>query len=579
MPEERSIPVSAAHREFTVKVDGVAVERVHQLLSASIVNAANKISSATLIYLDGSPSQGDFPLSNQDLFIPGKRIQVEAGPTDQPQSLFEGIIIKNSIKMRGNSAPQLIVECRHEAVKLSVGRKNGSFFNKTDQEIIIEIISNASLSGSSETTSVQHAQMVQYYCTDWDFILSRCRANGLWLLSNDNQLKAVKPAISGTPAINLLFGATLLEFDIETDARQQISGVQSTVWDASSQSTISQDGSDAGTLAPGNLESQDLSRVVGLENFHTQQTNLPQEEVQAWADSIYQTANLNKVCGRLKCEGIAEVNPGDVISVSGVGERFSGNIIISGIRHSINQQEGWMTHMQFGLPEEGILPDEQVTAPQAGALLPAINGLQIGIVIDNIDPIGENRVRVRMPLLDPAGDGIWARMASLDAGNNRGFFFLPEPNDEVILGFLDDDPRQPVILGKLFSSANPPPFSTASGNPEKGYLSREGIKIYINDEEKILKLEMPSGRKLLMDDSAQKILLEDDSGNKIEMKPDKVSIESAMELEIKAGLGITINGLTLDLSGDNRLKLEATGSVELSSSGNTVIRGAIVQIN
>ena len=579
MPEERTIPVSAAHREFIVKVDGTAVERVHQLLSASILKSVNKISAATLVYLDGSPAAGDFPLSNQDIFIPGKRIQIEAGPPDQPVSLFDGIIIKNSIKMRGNSAPQLIIECRHAAVKLSVGRKNGSFFDKTDQQIISEIISSSSLSGSSETTGVQHAQMVQYYCTDWDFILSRCRANGLWLLSNDDQLRAVKPDISGTPACTLLFGATLLEFDIETDARQQISGVQSIVWDAASQATVVQDGTDAGRLSPGNLESSDLSQVVGLDHFHTQQAMLPQEEAQVWADSVFQTANLNKVCGRLKCEGIGEVNPGDVISVSGVGERFSGNIIISGIRHSINQQEGWMTHMQFGLPEEGILPDEQITAPQAGALLPAVNGLQIGIVIENQDPIGENRIRVRLPLLDPSGDGIWARLASLDAGNNRGFFFLPEPGDEVILGFLDDDPRQPVILGNLHSSVNLPPYSTSSGNPEKGYQSREGIKIFINDSEKLLKLEMPSGRKLLMDDNGQKIVLEDDSGNKIEMKPDKVSIESARELEIRAGTGISINGQSLELSGSSNTKIEANGSLELSSSGNTVIRGAIVQIN
>lgn len=90
----------------------------------------------------------------------------------------------------------------------------------------------------------------------------------------------------------------------------------------------------------------------------------------------------------------------------------------------------------------------------ASGLLPAVKGLQIGVVVQLEQyPNGDDRVRVRMPLVDNEDNGVWARVATLDAGENRGSFFRPEMGDEVVLGFLNDDPRDPVILGMLNSSS------------------------------------------------------------------------------------------------------------------------------
>ena len=98
--------------------------------------------------------------------------------------------------------------------------------------------------------------------------------------------------------------------------------------------------------------------------------------------------------------------------------------------------------------------------------------MQIGIVVSNEDPDGEHRVRVRMPLVSADEDGTWARVAVLDAGDERGFFFRPEVGDEVVLGFLSDDPRQAVILGMLHSSAKAAPLQGSDDNHEKVFQSR-----------------------------------------------------------------------------------------------------------
>ena len=89
MPEVRTLPISAEHREFTVKVDGQAVERVHQLLSVSIAKVADKISSARLVYQDGSASASSFSLSNSSLFIPGKEIEILVEYADKVKKVGE----------------------------------------------------------------------------------------------------------------------------------------------------------------------------------------------------------------------------------------------------------------------------------------------------------------------------------------------------------------------------------------------------------------------------------------------------------------------------------------------------------
>lgn len=142
--------------------------------------------------------------------------------------------------------------------------------------------------------------------------------------------------------------------------------------------------------------------------------------------------------------------------------------------------QGWKTHIQFGHTHRWLAEEQQVSAPSAGGLLPGVSGLQIGVVVSNEDPDGEHRVRVRMPLVNNAEDGTWARVAVLDAGDQRGFFFRPEVGDEVVLGFLNSDPRQAVIPGMLHSSAKPAPLQGSDDNHEKVYQSRSEMKLYFN---------------------------------------------------------------------------------------------------
>jgi Rhs element Vgr protein len=580
MPEQRTLPIPAEHREFTVKAGGAEVARSNHLVAAYVTKAVNRIAAARLVYLDGSAAVGDFPLSNAGTFLPGVEVEILAGAGSSPVTLFRGVVVKQSLKVRDHTAPQLVVECRHAAVKLTVGRKSAYYLDQTDADAITAILSAAGVDHEVAATSVRHKQQVQYASTDWDYLVSRAEANGRLVLTNDGKVTVKAPVLSGSPELSFQFGATILELDAEMDARGQFAGVSSYTWDPAQQAVVKKDAADPGVAAPGNVSSAELAGVVDLPHLPLAHPALPEEEAQAWADAEWLKSKMSKTSGRLKCEGIATVNPGELASLGGVGDRFSGTIFVTAVRHDFDQVQGWKTHVQFGDTERWLAEEARVSAPKAGALLPGVSGLVTGVVVSNEDPDGEDRVRVRIPLVSPDADGSWARVAVLDAGKDRGFFFRPEIGDEVVLGFLDDDPRQAVILGMLHSSARPAPLQGSDKNDEKLYQSRAKLKLYFNDDTKVIELETPAGNRLTMSEQEKTIRIADQNGNTIEMTTDGIRIESAKALSLKAATELTLEaGTSFSAKGSSELKLEGMGSAEISSTGVTKVKGSLVMIN
>jgi Rhs element Vgr protein len=465
-------------------------------------------------------------------------------------------------------------------MKMTAGRKSAYFFDQTDADIISALLDKAGIEGEVEATSVTHKQQVQFDCTDWDFLVTRAEANGKLVFTNDNRVAVRAPKLSGDPVCTLQFGSTILELDAAMDARSQYAAVKSATWVSAQQILVEKDAADPGITPPGNVASDDLAAVAGLDHFRVQNASVAEDEAQAWADAQWMKSKLSQAGGRIKCEGIATVNPGDLVKLDGVGERFNGTVYVTGVRHGLDLVQGWKTHVQFGGADQWLAEETGVTAPKAGALLPGINGLQIGVVVSNEDPDGEHRVRVRMPMVSADDDGTWARVASPDAGEERGFFFRPEIGDEVVIGFLNDDPRQAIILGMLHSSAKPAPLTATDDNHEKIYQRRSQMKMHFNDDTKVMRLETPAGNSIVLSEEDQSITIEDQNGNKIAMTSDGIAIESAGAIELKAATEIKLeSGTSLSAKGGTELKLEGSAGVELSSSAITKIKGSLVQIN
>ena len=338
--------------------------------------------------------------------------------------------------------------------------------------------------------------------------------------------------------------------------------------------------SDPGVEESGNLAASDLGSNLDLENYEmVHGGNLNQQELQAWADAKLLKTRLAKIRGRVLLQGHPELKPGMVISLAGVGDRFNGNVYVSGVNQNFIDGN-WMTDVQFGLDPEWFSCKYELDHKPASGLLPSINGLHIGVVTQlESDPDGEDRILVKLPIIDPENDGVWSRLSCLDAGENRGTFFRPEIGDEVVVGFFNGDPRDPVVLGMLHSSAKPTPTVIADDNHEKGFISRSEMKMVFNDDKNVITFETPGGNLLELSEDAGGILIEDENGNKIEMTSDGITIESAKDINIKASGDINMEGTNVNGKANASFKAEGSASAEVSSSGTMTVKGSLVQIN
>jgi uncharacterized protein involved in type VI secretion and phage assembly len=249
------------------------------------------------------------------------------------------------------------------------------------------------------------------------------------------------------------------------------------------------------------------------------------------------------------------------MEIAGVGDRFNGKTLVTGVRHLLDDR-GWQTDVQFGLTPEWFARQPDIQDAPAAGLLPAASGLQIGIVDSfDEDPAQLLRVRVMLPVIDGEDGVVWARLASPEAGKERGYFFRPEPGDEVVVGFFNNDPRQAVILGAMYSSSNNPPEDFADLSEEnihKGIVTKQGTKIgFLDNEKAAISIETAQGNKILLDDDAETIEIVDQHGNALTMNSDGIEVAD------QSGSTIAMTGDGVEIKSAADFKIEASGNVEI----------------
>ena len=584
LPRTIHTDVNPDNPTFKVKVNGQDIDPTFQVMSLVVTRQVNRIATAEVTLHDGDPAAEDFPISSQEVFLPNASIEIEMGYSAQDKTVFKGMIVSHSIKVYKNRPPILHLTCKHEAFKLTVGRKNAYFYNQKDKDILRKIISAyPGIKGEVGDTTLKHPEMVQHYVSDWDFVVSRAEANGMLVYNEDGKINVKQPDFNAAPSVQLLYGATILNFEAEMDARYQYKSVQASAWDAAAQKMKDVKARDPKVVSPGNVTTKKLSETAGLEQFEIRHSGqIKDVELQEWANAQWLKSQLAKIRGRVKFQGFDKVMPGDMIELGGLGKRFNGKAFVTGVRHELNVNN-WETDVSFGLDPKWFHEQyDDIQASPAGGLLPGMTGLHIGVVTKlEKDPEGEDRVRVRIPMIDPkGGDGVWARVACLDAGKNRGSFFRPEINDEVVLGFLNDDPRNPVILGQLNSSKNPAPVRVKDSNHEKGFYTRDKLKLVFHDDDKSITLETPANQSLVIDDKKGSIVIKDKNGNSITLDSKGITLKSSKDITIKGNANVKVDsGINTQIKANAQLKAQGSALAELSSTGVTAIKGSMVKLN
>jgi len=562
-----------------ILIEGTELSKTYQVKSIVVQNEVNRIPMAQIVLTDGEASERDFKLSNEDLLIPGKKIEITAGYHNDEETIYKGIVIKHSIKIKSGTS-LLIIECKDETVKLTIGRKSKYFYDVKDSEAFEEIIGAYGLQKDVEATNFSHKELVQYNTSDWDFMVSRAQANGKLCFVENGKITISKPNVKSSSVETVTFGASLLDFDAEIDARNQFAKVSSYSWDYSNQELVEIEAKDPGISLNGNLTASDLAETIELENLELRHGGtITEAELQDWADAKLLFQQLSKIRGRVKFQGIPAVKPNTIITLEGVGDRFNGKAYITGVSHEISEGN-WTIDAQFGLNPEWFSETFDIHTPTGSGIIPAIKGLHTGIVTQlESDPNGEDRILVKIPIINNEEQGIWCRVASPDAGENRGVFFRPEIEDEVIIGFINEDPNNAIVLGMLHSSGKPAPITASDDNHQKGIVTRSEMKVLFDDEKKSIGIETPAGKKITLDEDKGVIVIEDENSNVITIDSNGIKMESAGNIEIKATGDVKIEGTNVSISATAQLKAEGNAGAELSSGATAILKGSIVQIN
>jgi Rhs element Vgr protein len=588
--EELIIPNPAKNdvASYNILINGKDADPTYKLMSLSILKEVNRVPVAKIVFIDGDAANRRFDIGNTNDFIPGNKIQIKLGRDSKNKQGFKGIIVKHAVKVKANGNTQLLIECMDECVKMTLGRHSHYFEKVKDSEIFDELAKKYKLKTDAETTRLLHKELVQHHISDWDFMLLRAEANGMLVMPDDGTIRIARPAIQSKEVLQVNYGSSVLEFESEIDARNQFKNVHASSWDYSNQNLFKADASSVSLAEPGNISGADIAAAISPDNYEMHHSGHKlEQELQDWADGILLRSRLSKIRGRAKFIGFGDIKPGDTVKITGVSDRFNGKAFVTGVRQDIGNGS-WETQIQFGLdPERHGYKYANVTDLPSAGLVGAIQGLQIGVAVKlEGDPDGQDRILVKIPVIDNNAQGVWTRIASLDAGSSRGACFRPEINDEVIVGFINDDPRDAVLLGMLNSSKHPAPIPAKDANDEKGFTTRSKMHISFNDQTKTITIDTPAGNSITLDENGKNIVIVDQSNNKITMQPSGISFDSPKNIDIKAGAVLTLSGGTSLSIGAPSLSVKADADVSISGAtakiaaqGPTEITGLPVKIN
>lgn len=208
-----------------------------------------------------------------------------------------------------------------------------------------------------------------------------------------------------------------------------------------------------------------------------------------------------------------------------------------------------------------------VLSKEDGASATRILGVVIGVVTNTQDPAGLGRVKVKFPWLGSTEESFWARVATPMAGKERGFYFLPEVEDEVLMAFEHGDARFPYVLGALWNNQDKPPENNDNGeNNIRAIKSRSGHVIRLDDtagEEKIEIIDK-SGKITIVVDTAQ----------------NTITMTSEKDITLSASKGtIKLEAQKIEIKSSTDMAIEAGAGMEVKAAGTMNVKGAMVNIN
>ncbi|MCW2492973.1 MAG: hypothetical protein JWN47_2337 [Frankiales bacterium] len=562
---------------MTVVVQSPIIEVGHQPLAERWVNALISVRIDRGLGLVGRTllrfTDEGYALAATGLF----KIGLEVGLSTHTNTvLMTGTVTGISLEQDTQAQPELIVTVDDAGFKLARGTQNRTFVDHTYTQVIQQLAQKAGLRTKVDADSGAAHEYLLQTGSDLAYLNSIAERMGyVWWVDDD--VLSFRKAGTSTGSVTRLLPDHLTEFNVHASGLRPTE-VTVTGWDSASQQRVS--GHNTGGTSKiektrsdfadaGSADSPALGKAPLASPFmHPKDAGAADQT----ASSLMEDWLAGSVVARGACPIDPALKPAVTLEVKNAGPA-SGKYLITRVEHHYSQH-GFYTRFTAGGNRPASLVDNLGPAQaSAGFDFP---GLAIGVVTDNNDPTKEGRVKIKFVGLAPAnGQDIgsaWARLVSLGAGNQRGMVFLPEVNDEVLVGFEHGDTRHPVVLGGLYSKNNAlPTWDVASGKvTTRRITSRDGHLIEFSDGE---------------DAKSKHVLLQLANGDKLRLGNDRFDIQvaSGIPISIKAGNAkfeisdagdVTIEANNITLKAKAKLDLQGSSEATVKSSGKTAVQGS-----
>ena len=524
---------------------------------------------------------------------------VVSDPSDKSLVLIRAEVTAVAVEQQQGHQPELVVTGHDKSHRMGRATTVKSYLSMQYSDVVSKLAGDVGLTPSVDSTNEQVDYLLQVD-SDLGLLTELARRVGFDWWVDGTTLNFKKPAAGGQ--VTFALGTDLLSFSARASGhhpdRVTVDG-----WDRSQQQQVT---ATAASPTPGVTATSDLADLAsGTAKAYGSAILMTagvaansQAEATALSQAIYDRGRACAVSARGVAPGNGQIALGGTVNVTQAGP-LSGTYPVTAVEHLYRPSSGYVTRFRSGERRPTSLIDTLGGRPPAG---PSHHhqGLSVGIVTNINDPTNSGMVRVRYPGVSTNDETGWARLVAIGGGSSRGAVFVPEVDDEVLVAFEGGDPRQPVVIGGLYSSrATIPENPVANGQvANRGLTSRLGHAITLLDGSETAKqaIELQlAGQQHKVHLGKDKLDISVPDGTPVSVAAGQSTITigqdgsmklSAPNITIQATGQLKIMAPTVNVTADAQLSLEGQAQaalkgaqVQVQGQAAVTIAGATVAIN
>jgi phage protein D/phage baseplate assembly protein gpV len=573
---------------FQIKLNGSDITR-------ELIPVIKHIEVHQNLYIPGmfiiQVSDPEYKLADTKFKI-GSEIEIFMGQS--PEKLGKSLILgevtaaDSNDDSRSTGGTILNVRGYSWAHRLHRGRLTRTFNNVKVSDVIQQIAGEVSMKAEITATGGLLPYLCQRSQTNWEFANYLAKLVGMELTSEGKTLR-LRPRTPGPSAGELQSGTSLIKASKQLTSHDQVDKVIVRSWDWKQKKEIVGEASSSKNTPTSGIPDAKTStskfgsgKVITITDQPVTNPTQAEELAQSVLDDV--TGRYYKLKGT--AYGDSVISSGSSVQIKGLGQA-DGTYYLADCVHEYTSGHGYIVNFAASGRQTNSFSESAGAGAGGGGGSSSsgakergkISGVVIGIVTNNADPENKGRVKVKFPTIDEKLESDWARIAAPGAGKERGFYWLPEVGDEVLVAFENGDPHRAFLVGYLWNGSDAPvrPNSAViNGGATKKRLIRSRLGHLIefddSDGEPFIEIIEKDLNLRIHFDSKKKVLTVEAKKGDIEIKAlqNNILVEAKQKIDIKA--------MTIDIKAQTAVNIEAP-QIKVKGSGMVEVSAPMVKIN